>query len=562
MQLHDTLKDAKATGFRPCKRCNPDGLSVDAENAALVAKACRLIEKSEEELTLNDLASAVECSPSHFHRMFKATTGLTPRDYADAHRATRIREGLMTSNSVTEAIYDAGFNSSGRFYEKCTDILGMTPTQYRSGGANEEIRFAVGECSLGALLVASSKKGIAAILLGGDPDRLVQELQDRFPKANLIGADREYEALVARVVGFIEDPEQGLDLPLDIRGTAFQQRVWRALKDIPVGRTISYAELAGRIGSPKAVRAVAGACAANNIAVAILVPSGRALRRLALRLRVGRGPQARADRKGGSTMNFAGVVRTSTAIRTAETRVAQYDWNALSKELSGYGCAVIKNLLSPEECRQIAGLYPEEGRFRSHIHMARHGFGKGEYRYFKYPLPDLIGGLRTALYTHLASIANDWNERMGIEQRFPERHAEFLKRCHDQGQTRPTPLLLQYVPGDFNCLHQDIYGELAFPLQVAKFCSGTRKRFHRRRVCLDRATAAHAEPGRGCAVTTGRRGSLCRPQPAAQRNEGQLSRQSPARRKPHPQRTAAHGWHHFPRREVARRTRPMSAFGT
>ena len=269
VQLHDTLKEAKATGFRPCKRCNPNGLSADAENAALVAKACRLIEKSEEEFTLNDLASAVECSPNHFHRMFKATTGLTPKDYVDAHRVTRIREGLMTSNSVTEAIYDAGFNSSGRFYEKCTDILGMTPTQYRSGGANEEIRFAIGECSLGALLVASSKKGIAAILLGGDPDRLVHELQDRFPRANLIGADGEYEALVARVVGFIEAPEQGLDLPLDIRGTAFQRRVWRALKDIPAGRTISYAELARRIGSPKAVRAVAGACAANNIAVAI-----------------------------------------------------------------------------------------------------------------------------------------------------------------------------------------------------------------------------------------------------------------------------------------------------
>ena len=165
-------------------------------------------------------------------------------------------------------------------------------------------------------------------------------------------------------------------------------------------------------------------------------------------------------------MNFASVVRTSTAIRTAEMHVAQYDWSALSKELSGYGCAVIKNLLSPDECRQIAGLYPEEGRFRSHIHMARHGFGKGEYRYFKYPLPDLIGGLRTALYPHLASIANDWNERMGIEQRYPERHAEFLKRCHDHGQARPTPLLLQYVPGDFNCLHQDIYGEVAFPLQM------------------------------------------------------------------------------------------------
>jgi AraC family transcriptional regulator, regulatory protein of adaptative response / methylated-DNA-[protein]-cysteine methyltransferase len=269
VQLHDTLEDAKATGFRPCKRCNPDGLSVDAENAALVAKACRLIENSEEEPALNDLASAIELSPSHFHRLFKATTGLTPKDYANAHRATRIREGLMTSNSVTEAIYGAGFNSSGRFYEKSADVLGMTPTQYRSGGVNEEIRFAVGECSLGALLVASSKKGIAAILLGGDPNRLVHELQDRFPKANLIGADRKYETLVARVVGFIEAPEHGLDLPLDIRGTAFQQRVWRALQGIPVGQTVSYAEIARRINAPGAARGVAAACAANKIAVAI-----------------------------------------------------------------------------------------------------------------------------------------------------------------------------------------------------------------------------------------------------------------------------------------------------
>jgi AraC family transcriptional regulator of adaptative response/methylated-DNA-[protein]-cysteine methyltransferase len=276
VQLHDRLEDAKATGFRPCKRCNPDGLSADAENAALVAKACRLIENSEDEPALNDLASAVECSPSHFHRLFKATTGLTPKDYANAHRAKRIREGLMTSNSVTAAIYDAGFNSSGRFYEKSADMLGMTPTQYRSGGVNEEIRFAVGECSLGTLLVASSKKGIAAILLGGDPDKLVRELQDRFPQAKLIGADQEYEALVARVVGFIEAPGQGLDLPLDIRGTVFQQRVWRALQNVPMGRIISYAELARRIGSPKAVRAVAGACAANNIAV--VIPCHRVVR--------------------------------------------------------------------------------------------------------------------------------------------------------------------------------------------------------------------------------------------------------------------------------------------
>jgi len=161
------------------------------------------------------------------------------------------------------------------------------------------------------------------------------------------------------------------------------------------------------------------------------------------------------------------VVPASSAVRPAETRVSQYDWETLSGDLNGYGCAVLEKLLSRDECRQIAGLYPEEEHFRSHIHMARHGFGKGEYRYFKYPLPDLIGGLRTALYAYLAGIANDWNARMGIERRYPDRHTEFLKQCHDGGQTRPTPLLLQYVPGDFNCLHQDLYGDLAFPLQVA-----------------------------------------------------------------------------------------------
>jgi AraC family transcriptional regulator of adaptative response/methylated-DNA-[protein]-cysteine methyltransferase len=269
VQFHDSLASAKATGFRPCKRCNPDGLSTEAENVALVAKACRIIEGSEEEPSLEELADAVGRSPSYFHRVFKATTGLTPKDYAVAHRAKKVREGLASGNSVTEAIYDAGFNSSGRFYEKSTDMLGMTPSQYRAGGANEEIKFAVGQTSLGAILVASSKKGVAAILLGDDADKLVRNLQDRFPKASLIGADRDYEALVARVVGFVEAPEIGLNLPLDVRGTAFQQRVWQALQEIPVGATVSYAEIAQRIGSPKSVRAVAGACAANNLAVAI-----------------------------------------------------------------------------------------------------------------------------------------------------------------------------------------------------------------------------------------------------------------------------------------------------
>jgi AraC family transcriptional regulator of adaptative response/methylated-DNA-[protein]-cysteine methyltransferase len=269
VQLHDTLESARATGFRPCKRCNPEGPSVESEKMALVAKACRIIEESEEEPSLGQLADAVGRSPSYFHRMFKAATGLTPKDYSSAHRAGKVRAGLVSGNTVTEAMYDAGFNSSSRFYEKSTGMLGMTPSRYRAGGANEEIKFAVGQTSLGAILVASSKKGVAAILLGDDPDALVRSLQDRFPKARLIGANRDYEALVARVVGLIESPGIGLDLPLDVRGTAFQQRVWQALQEIPVGGTGSYAEIARRIGSPKAMRAAAGACAANNLAVAI-----------------------------------------------------------------------------------------------------------------------------------------------------------------------------------------------------------------------------------------------------------------------------------------------------
>src|SRR6201997_2766433 len=269
IQLYDTLESAKATGFRPCKRCNPDGPSIECENAALVARACRIIEESEEEPSLEVLAAVVGRSPTYFHRLFKAATGVTPKDYAAAHRAAKVQQGLASGSSVTEAIYDAGFNSSGRFYEKSTGMLGMTPSQYRAGGANEEIKFAVGQNSLGTILVASSKKGVASILLGDDPDELVRDLQDRFPKARLIGGDRDYEALVAQVVGLIETPGADVNLPLDVRGTAFQRRVWQALQEIPVGETVSYAEVARRIGSPRATRAVAGACAANNLAVAI-----------------------------------------------------------------------------------------------------------------------------------------------------------------------------------------------------------------------------------------------------------------------------------------------------
>ncbi|WP_315831012.1 bifunctional transcriptional activator/DNA repair enzyme AdaA [Bradyrhizobium prioriisuperbiae] len=230
VNLHDTLADARATGFRACKRCNPDGPSADTQNAAVIAKACRLIAHSETPPSLMQLANAMAMSASHFHRLFKASTGLTPRAYAAAHRAARVREQLIRSETVTEAIYQSGFNSNGRFYETSTDMLGMTPTRYRAGGASEEIRFAVSQCSLGAILVASSKKGVASILIGDNPEALVREVRDRFPKARLIGGDKNYEASVARVVSLIDAAGRGFDLPLDVRGTAFQQRVWQALR--------------------------------------------------------------------------------------------------------------------------------------------------------------------------------------------------------------------------------------------------------------------------------------------------------------------------------------------
>ncbi len=168
--------------------------------------------------------------------------------------------------------------------------------------------------------------------------------------------------------------------------------------------------------------------------------------------------------------------RVSLGLRDG-MRVAEYDWTDLGLQLDSYGCAILHELLSHEECRHIAALYADEDHFRSHIHMGRHGFGKGEYRYFKYPLPHLLHELRTALYRSLAVIANRWNNRLNIATRYPTEHAQFLAQCHDAGQTRPTPLLLQYRPGDFNCLHQDLYGDVAFPIQVAILLSEPGKDF-------------------------------------------------------------------------------------
>ncbi|MGI4839256.1 MAG: bifunctional DNA-binding transcriptional regulator/O6-methylguanine-DNA methyltransferase Ada [Janthinobacterium lividum] len=238
-------------------------------NAERITRACQLIEQADTLPSLNELADAVGLSAFHFHRQFKAATGLTPKAYGAAHRARKLRTALTQGGSITEAFYDAGFNSNGRFYEAATGLLGMKPADFRGRGHNNRIRFAVGECSLGSILVAQSNRGICAILLGDDPDQLLQELQRQFANAEFIGGDGDFEQLVAQVVGFIEAPALGLDLPLDIRGTAFQERVWQALRTIPVGSTASYAQIAAQIGAPNAYRAVAQACGANTLAVAI-----------------------------------------------------------------------------------------------------------------------------------------------------------------------------------------------------------------------------------------------------------------------------------------------------
>lgn len=269
VQFHLTAADAERAGFRSCKRCKPDEPSQPEQHAAIVMKLCRFIEEAAYIPSLQELAVHAGISSYHLHRLFKAITSLTPRGYAIAHRAKRVRAELKRANTVTEAIYAAGYNSNGRFYENSNQVLGMTPDSFRKGGNNTEIRFAVGQCSLGAILVAASELGVCSILMGDDPAVLVRDLQDAFPRATLVGGDAGFEQLVSKVVGFVEMPGLGLDLPLDVRGTVFQQRVWQVLREIPAGETASYADIARRIGSPQAVRAVAGACAANKLAVAI-----------------------------------------------------------------------------------------------------------------------------------------------------------------------------------------------------------------------------------------------------------------------------------------------------
>jgi AraC family transcriptional regulator of adaptative response/methylated-DNA-[protein]-cysteine methyltransferase len=277
VEFHGDAAAAERAGFRPCKRCRPTQASLVSERAEMVAELCRFIDAAPSAPTLTELSDRSGLSPYHLHRIFKAVTGITPRRYVAARRAERVRRELEGGESVTSAIYGAGFNSNGRFYATANEVLGMTATSYKNGGKNRVIRFAVGQCSLGAILVATSERGVCAILLGDDAGALVRDLEDRFPEAELVGGDAAFECLVASVVGFVEAPRLGLALPLDLRGTVFQERVWRALAQIPAGATASYADIARSIGAPSAVRAVAQACAQNPLAVAI--PCHRVVRR-------------------------------------------------------------------------------------------------------------------------------------------------------------------------------------------------------------------------------------------------------------------------------------------
>ena len=276
MVFFNSSNEAEQAGFRACKRCFKNDKSRYEANIDKITSACRLIAESEKSIPLKALASTVAMSPYYFHRLFKKITGVTPKAYASTIRSDKLRSGLAANSSVTDAIYNSGYNSVGHFYQKADDILGMQPNTYKRGGKNMIIYFAIGECSLGNILVAQSTKGICAIFLGDDPDILIRDLQNKFSAAELIGGDSRFEQVVAQVIGHVENPYKELTLPLDIQGTAFQQQVWDILRQIPPGTTVTYTDIAERMGSPKSVRAVANACGSNSLAVAI--PCHRVIR--------------------------------------------------------------------------------------------------------------------------------------------------------------------------------------------------------------------------------------------------------------------------------------------
>lgn len=269
VEFFDTTVQAAKAGYRACLRCKPDGVSQEHARHALVLQACQAIEQSESVLSLDDLATKVGLSPHHFHRIFKAATGLTPKQYQKAVQARRVTSALKEASSVTEALYEAGFSSSGRFYEDAGANLGMTPSSFRQGGAHEQIRYTIEPCSLGMMLVAATPRGVCAIEFADTEPALMERLQTRFSNATLQAGDPQFKQWVAQILRYLDQPTGSLDLPLDVQGTVFQRRVWQALQAIPTGQTVSYTELAQRLGQPTAVRAVASACANNHIAVAI-----------------------------------------------------------------------------------------------------------------------------------------------------------------------------------------------------------------------------------------------------------------------------------------------------
>ena len=269
--FYGSRDEAVQAGYRSCKRCKSELPPRAEREADMVAKACRTIEAAEEPPRLADLASEAGVSPYHFHRVFKRVAGVTPKAYAAATRQGRVQDSLSAGSNVTAGLYEAGFNSSSRFYEASDQMLGMSPTAYRKGGEGEAIWHAIDDCSLGLVLVAATERGVCSIMMGDDPDALCAELAERFPKAHFSNPKPEFDDWVWQVVRMVDDPTgtDGLNLPLDIRGTAFQRRVWEELRAIPMGETASYSQVAERMGIPKGARAIAGACASNKIAVAI-----------------------------------------------------------------------------------------------------------------------------------------------------------------------------------------------------------------------------------------------------------------------------------------------------
>ncbi|PCI64753.1 MAG: bifunctional DNA-binding transcriptional regulator/O6-methylguanine-DNA methyltransferase Ada [Kordiimonadales bacterium] len=271
ISFYDTPAEAEKAGYRPCKRCKPLLPPLAERHALVAAAACKQIDEAEEEPSLKVLADAADMSPHYFNRLFKKAIGVTPKQYALARRSEKMKQKLQSGDAVTDAIYSAGYGTASRFYETAESRMGMTASNYKAGGQGAKICYATGVSWLGPVLIAATEKGICSILFGNDDAGLVADLRTRFDKATLEPAEpgSDFDRWLVQTLAFIEQPSHGLDLPLDVQGTAFQEQVWRALKEIPAGETASYTEVAARIGNPKSHRAVAKACGANPAAIAI-----------------------------------------------------------------------------------------------------------------------------------------------------------------------------------------------------------------------------------------------------------------------------------------------------